>query len=238
MLGALAWGLGTGASGTALVGLALFLALATAESSASCRGAGTALAAAAAGARRLFQAADAARRWSSSARQPDAPPAMRSGWKGLSAVSAAAPTGPPVFENLELDVPEGARLARSGPSGAGEVQPTALLLKLSGAAGRAESPSGGLDTTMLAAEDLRRRIACLTQDARLIRRQRRRQSPHRRAAGARGGAVAGTRLGRDWRPGAGAAGRAQTRCGEGGAPILAARRGGWRWPGAVSRRRR
>ncbi|WP_237216323.1 ATP-binding cassette domain-containing protein, partial [Falsiroseomonas oryziterrae] len=73
----------------------------------------------------------------------------------------------PVFDGLELDVPEGARLALLGPSGAGKSTLTSLLLKLAAPqAGRITL--GGADLSTLAADDVRRRIACLTQDARLF----------------------------------------------------------------------
>jgi ATP-binding cassette subfamily C protein CydC len=64
-------------------------------------------------------------------------------------------------------VPDGARLALLGPSGIGKSTLTSLLLKLAAPqAGRITL--GGVDIATLAADDVRGRIACLTQDARLF----------------------------------------------------------------------
>ncbi|MFZ4407423.1 MAG: ATP-binding cassette domain-containing protein, partial [Paracraurococcus sp.] len=72
-----------------------------------------------------------------------------------------------VFDGLDLDIPEGTRLALLGPSGIGKSSFAALLLKLAAPqAGRISF--GGVDIAALPADFIRRRIACLTQDARLF----------------------------------------------------------------------
>jgi ATP-binding cassette subfamily C protein CydC len=165
LLGALAWGLAAGSSGTALAVLALFLALATAESIGILPRAGTALAAAAAGARRLFEAADATPPMAEPAAPAELPAGHAIRIEGLG--FAWAPDRPPVFEGLDLEIPEGSRVALLGPSGIGKSSLAALLLKLAAPqAGRITL--GGVDIASLAAADVRRRIACLTQDARLF----------------------------------------------------------------------
>jgi ATP-binding cassette subfamily C protein CydC len=80
---------------------------------------------------------------------------------------AWAPDRPPVFEGLDIEVPEGARIALLGPSGTGKSTLAALLLKLAvPQAGRITL--GGVDIATLAAADLRSRVTWLTQDARLF----------------------------------------------------------------------
>ncbi|MDO9708399.1 thiol reductant ABC exporter subunit CydC [Paracraurococcus lichenis] len=165
LLGALAWGLATGAGGAALAVLGLFLAVAAAESLGLLPRAGIALAGAAAGARRLFELADAP--------PPVAEPAQPAGEPAGHAIRveglrfAWSADRAPVFEDLDLDIPEGTRLALLGPSGIGKSSFAALLLKLAAPqAGRITL--GGVDIADLPAEVLRRRIACLTQDARLF----------------------------------------------------------------------
>ncbi|MFC7538623.1 ATP-binding cassette domain-containing protein [Siccirubricoccus deserti] len=64
-------------------------------------------------------------------------------------------------------MPEGARLALLGPSGAGKSSLAALLLKLA-APQEGRITLGGVDLANLPADAVRRRIACLTQDARLF----------------------------------------------------------------------
>ena len=165
LLGALAWGLSAGVEGTALAILALFLALAAADSLGALPRAGVAIAAAAAGARRLFEAADTA----PPVAEPASPAALPDGHAiRLEGVAFAwAPDRAPVFDGLTLDVPEGARLALLGPSGSGKSTLAALLLKLA-APQAGQITLGGVDIATLAAADVRRRIACLTQDARLF----------------------------------------------------------------------
>ncbi|MBY0333313.1 MAG: ATP-binding cassette domain-containing protein, partial [Acetobacteraceae bacterium] len=126
---------------------------------------GVALATAGAGARRLFAAADAP------VPVPDpAVPALLPGGFALrlEAVRFAwAADRAPVFTALDLDIPEGTHLALLGPSGAGKSTLAALLLKLAAPQG-GRITLGGTDLADLAAEDVRRRIACLGQDARLF----------------------------------------------------------------------
>ena len=170
LLGALGWGLAAGAAPDeahplALALTALFLALAAAESLGVLPRAGAALAAAAAGARRLFEAADAPAPVAE-ATTPAAEPAGHAiRFEGVG--FAWAVDRPAVFEALDLDIPEGARLALLGPSGAGKSSLAALLLKLAAPQG-GRITLGGIDIAELPAGFVRRRIACLTQDARLF----------------------------------------------------------------------
>jgi ATP-binding cassette, subfamily C, bacterial CydC len=165
LLAALGFGLATGEASVAAAVLALFLALAAAEALGLVPRAAATLAAAASGARRLFEAADQA--------PPVAEPAVPA---ALPAGHALALRGvvfrwqadrAPVFEGLDLDLPEGGRLALLGPSGAGKSSLAALLLKLAAPeAGRITL--GGVDLAALPADAVRQRIACLTQEARLF----------------------------------------------------------------------
>lgn len=167
LLGALGYGLFAGlgpeVAGPALLGL--FLAVAAAETVGLLPRAGSGLAAAAAAARRLFDAADT--------RPPVLEPAQPAAMPAGHAISlrgirfAWTPDRAPVFDGLDLDVPEGARVALLGPSGAGKSSLTALLLKQ--AAPQAGIITlGGVDIATLASDDLRARIGLLSQDARLF----------------------------------------------------------------------
>jgi ATP-binding cassette subfamily C protein CydC len=165
MLAAIAWGLASGEAGVAGAVLGLFLATAAAEALGLMPRAGAALAAAGASARRLFEAADTP----APVAEPAAPAAPPSGHAiRMEGVRFTwAPDREAVFDGLDLDVPEGARIALLGPSGAGKSTLAALLLKLAAPqAGRITL--GGVEIAALAADDLRARIACLTQDARLF----------------------------------------------------------------------
>jgi ATP-binding cassette subfamily C protein CydC len=145
--------------------LGLFLATAAAEALGLMPRAGAALAAAGASARRLFEAADST--------PPVAEPAEPAPAPGGHAIRIEklrftwSPDRPAVFDGLDLDVPEGARVALLGPSGAGKSTLTSLLLKLAAPQG-GRILLGGVDIATLAATDVRARITCLTQDARLF----------------------------------------------------------------------
>lgn len=165
MLGALAYGLAMGQAGTAAAVLGLFLALAAGEALGMMPRAGAALAAAAASARRLFEAADQ----EPPVPEPTTPAAPPKGHaiRIRDLHFAWAPDRPPVFNGLDLEVPEGARIALLGPSGIGKSTLTSLLLKL--AAPQSGSITlGGVEIADLPADTVRARIACLTQDARLF----------------------------------------------------------------------
>ena len=165
MLGAIAWAMASEQHSVAGAVLGLFLATAAAETLGLMPRAGAALAAAAASARRLFEAADAVPPVIDPV-HPAAPPtghAIR-----IEALHFAwSPERPAVFDGLELEVPEGARIALLGQSGAGKSSLAALLLKLA-APQTGRILLGGVDIATLAADDVRARIACLTQDARLF----------------------------------------------------------------------
>ena len=165
MLGAIAWAMASDQHSVAGAVLGLFLATAAAETLGLMPRAGAALAAAAASARRLFEAADAV--------PPVIDPVHRAapptgyGIRIEALHFAWSPERPAVFDGLELEVPEGARIALLGQSGAGKSSLAALLLKLA-APQTGRIMLGGVDITTLAADDVRARIACLTQDARLF----------------------------------------------------------------------
>ncbi len=74
---------------------------------------------------------------------------------------------PFVFENLSLQVPQGARVAILGPSGAGKSTIAALLLKLV-APVSGQIRLGGTDVSLLPSEALRHRIAYLGQTTQLF----------------------------------------------------------------------
>jgi ATP-binding cassette subfamily C protein CydC len=74
---------------------------------------------------------------------------------------------PYIYEDLCLNVPQGARVAILGPSGAGKSTIAALLLKLA-APERGEIRLGGTDIALLPAESLRTRIAYLGQTTHLF----------------------------------------------------------------------
>ncbi len=170
LLGSLAWGVAASGGGAAVAPLALaavFLLAAAAEPMGLLPRAGAALAAAAAAARRLFDAADtpapvAEPRPQASA---EAPVGHAIGFEGVR--FAWTPDRPPVFAGLDLEVPEGARLCVLGSSGSGKSSLAALLLKLA-APGAGRVSLGSVDVASLPAEEVRRRVACLAQDARLF----------------------------------------------------------------------
>ncbi|WP_372619664.1 thiol reductant ABC exporter subunit CydC [Falsiroseomonas sp.] len=165
MLVAIGWGLAIGQEGVAGAVLGLFLATAAAEALGLMPRAGAALAAAGASARRLFEAADA----TPPVAEPESPAPMPAGHAiRVEAVHFSwSPERPPVFDGLDLEVPEGARIALLGQSGAGKSTLASLLLKLA-APQTGRVLLGGVDIATLAADEVRTRIACLTQDARLF----------------------------------------------------------------------
>lgn len=165
LLGGLGWSLSAGSAGLAAGVLAIFLAIAAAEALGLMPRAGASLAAAAAGARRLFEAADTPEPL------PDPPsPAVAPKGHAVKVEGVAfawAPDRPLVFQDLDLEVPEGARIALLGPSGAGKSTLAALLLRFAAPqAGRITI--GGVDIATLAGADIRRRVTWLAQDARLF----------------------------------------------------------------------
>lgn len=163
LLGALAWGVSGGGAAASVV-VALFLVLAAADALGALPRAGAALALAAAGARRLLEAAD------HPVPVPDPPASAVPVGHALSVRGVAFAWNDergPVFEDLSLEVPEGARIALLGPSGIGKSTLAALLLKLAApSAGRITL--GGADYHTLSADVVRAHIACLTQDATLF----------------------------------------------------------------------
>ncbi|MFH5926798.1 thiol reductant ABC exporter subunit CydC [Roseomonas xinghualingensis] len=164
LLGALAWGIAGGSTEAGAVVVALFLTLAAMDALGALPRAGAALALAAAGARRLLEAAD------QPIVVPDPPVSAEPKGHALTMRGvrfAWSEERGPVFEDLSLDLPEGARIALLGPSGSGKSTLAALLLKL--AAPREGSIIlGGADYATLSADAVRKRIACLTQDATLF----------------------------------------------------------------------
>ena len=112
-----------------------------------------------------FEAADAAPPVAEPAQAAPMPDGHALRFEGVG--FAWAPDGPAVLDGLDLEVPEGARIALLGPSGAGKSTLAALLLKLA-APQRGRITLGGVDIATLAAADLRREVVCLTQDARLF----------------------------------------------------------------------
>ncbi len=73
----------------------------------------------------------------------------------------------PVFNGLTIDIPAGLRVAVLGPSGIGKSTLAALALKLA-APQRGRVLLGGTDIATLAADDVRRRIAWLSQQTHLF----------------------------------------------------------------------
>lgn len=165
VLAALGWGLLTGEAGAAMAVLALFLAIAAAEALGLMPRAGALIAAASASARRLFEAADTPPPVAEPER-PAPPPAGQElvlsgvtfGWR---------PDAPPVLEGLDLTLSAGERVAILGASGAGKSSLAALLLKFA-APQAGVIRLGGTDIAQLASAELRGRIICLSQQARLF----------------------------------------------------------------------
>lgn len=77
------------------------------------------------------------------------------------------PDHAPVFQNLTLDIPAGSRIAILGPSGSGKSTLAALALKVV-APQSGRILLGGTDIAALAADDVRARIAWLSQATHLF----------------------------------------------------------------------
>ncbi len=168
LLGAAAWGLAAeGGTVVPLAVVAVFLLAAVAEPMGALPRAGAALAAAAAAARRLFEAADTPAPVTEPTPEAVFEPPAGHGVRFEGVEFAWAADRAPVFEGLDLEVPEGARLLVLGASGSGKSSLAALLLKLA-APGAGRVTLGGVDIASWPAEAVRRRVSCLTQDARLF----------------------------------------------------------------------
>ncbi|WP_431284456.1 thiol reductant ABC exporter subunit CydC [Humitalea sp. 24SJ18S-53] len=165
LLGALGFGLAGGQGALAGAVIGAFLALASAEPFAALPRAGVALAAAGASARRLFAAADVPVPVPDPATPAAAPAGHALKIEGLR--FAWAPDRAPVFEGLDMEVPEGARVALLGPSGVGKSSLIALLTKLAAPQG-GRILVGGVDLATLTADAARQKFAVLSQDARLF----------------------------------------------------------------------
>jgi ATP-binding cassette subfamily C protein CydC len=165
VLAALGWGLLTGSAGAAMAVLALFLAIAAAEALGLMPRAGALMAGAAASARRLFEAADTK---PPVAEPADPAPLPAGNDLVLSAVTFGwRPDAAPVLEGLDLTLRAGERVAILGPSGAGKSSLAALLLKFA-APQSGVIRLGGTDIQNLSSAELRQRIVCLSQNARLF----------------------------------------------------------------------
>lgn len=173
MVAALAWGLAMGPGAAGLTVLGLFLVLAAGETLALMPRAGASLAAAGASAGRLFEAADSPPPVAEPVAEPVAdaigPAPLPKGHaiaiRGLR--FAWGPDRAPVFDGLDLDLPEGARLVLLGPSGAGKSSLAAILLKLAAPQGGSVT-LGGVPLEQLPAATVRGLVTCLTQEARLF----------------------------------------------------------------------
>jgi ATP-binding cassette subfamily C protein CydC len=77
------------------------------------------------------------------------------------------PDRQPVFDGLSLDVPQGARVALLGASGAGKSTLATLAMKVA-APQRGRVLLDGIDLASLAATDVRRRVAWLSQATHLF----------------------------------------------------------------------
>jgi ATP-binding cassette subfamily C protein CydC len=165
VLAALGWGLLAGPTGAAMAVLALFLAIAAAEALGLMPRAGALMAGAAASARRLFEAADTR----PPVEEPADPAPLPAGHElVLSGVTFGwRPDAPPVLDGLDLTLRPGERVAILGPSGAGKSSLAALLLKFA-APQSGTIQLGGTDIQDLASAELRQRIVCLSQNARLF----------------------------------------------------------------------
>lgn len=120
---------------------------------------------AAAAARRVLAAADGP----PAVPDPVAPvPAPARGALRFEAVHFAwSPEAPPVFAGLTLEIPDGARVALLGPSGSGKSTLAALALRVV-VPDEGRITFGGTDLAAIAAPDLHRRFAWLSQTTHLF----------------------------------------------------------------------
>ena len=96
-----------------------------------------------------------------------APPPTASGLRFEAVGFRWQPDRPAALDGLSLDVPAGSRVALLGPSGAGKSTVAALALRVvAPQSGRVLL--GGVDIATLAAAELRRRVAWLSQDTHLF----------------------------------------------------------------------
>ncbi|WP_174502522.1 thiol reductant ABC exporter subunit CydC [Acidiphilium sp. C61] len=145
--------------------VAVFVVVAAFEAVGGMPRAGVIAGRASAAATRVLEAAEAA----PPVRDPERPAPMPTG-NALAFEHVGfrwTPEGQAVFEDLSLDVPAGARVAVLGPSGAGKSTLAALALKLA-APERGRIRLGGTDIDTLRADDVRARIAWLSQATHLF----------------------------------------------------------------------
>jgi ATP-binding cassette subfamily C protein CydC len=144
---------------------AVFLVVASFEAVGLMPRAGIAAGTAAGAAARVLAVADGPATLADPARPAPVPHGAGIGFEKIS--FAYAPGAPHVFDSLCLDIPPGARVAVLGPSGTGKSTLAALMLKVvAPQSGRVTL--GGTDIALLAAADLRARIAWLGQSTHLF----------------------------------------------------------------------
>lgn len=147
---------------TAVIGV--FLVVAAFEAAGALPRAGILAGHAAAAARRVIEAADEPARVTDPAQPKPLPRANGLRFEG---VHFRWRDGPLVLDGLTLEIPTGSRVALLGPSGSGKSTLTALALRLADPdAGRVLL--GGIDLRELRTEDLRSRVALLSQSTHLF----------------------------------------------------------------------